>query len=116
MTSAADASHKSFIRIQGILLAVRSLLMAAIGIFAYNFNMPIFIIGLLIIAIVAVWLIKKNLLCRLPYCFLFTSAIWAGVSMALVIVDRDPIAVAFGLSLAIIDGSFFATTWRRSWL
>lgn len=116
MTVTADANHKSFIRIQGIILAIRSLVMAGIGIFAYNFDLPVFVVALLGIAIVSAWFVKANLLCRLPYCFLVTSAIWAGVSMALVIGDRDPIAVAFGISLAIIDGSFFATTWRRSWL
>jgi hypothetical protein len=38
------------------------------------------------------------------------------VSTALIITDQDPLAIAFGISLAIIDGSTFASTWRRSWL
>lgn len=116
MTITTDSSHKSFLRIQGIFLAVRSLVIACIGIFTYNFDLPIFIAALLLISVVSAWFVKANLICLLPYCFLVTSAIWAGVSTALIITDQDPLAIAFGISLAIIDGSTFASTWRRSWL
>ena len=116
MTHATELSSRKFMRLQGMLLALRCLVISFIGIIAYNFDLPFFVISLMGIAALALWLIKTDLICRLPYCFLLTSAIWAGVSMALTVTHGDPIAVVFGLSLALLDGSIFVSTWRRSWL
>lgn len=116
MTVTADSNQRNFLRIQGIFLAIRCFAIALLGIFAYNFELPVFGAALLGISGTAVWFIRKGLICRLSYCFLCASAVWAGVSTAMIIVHQDPIAIAFGLSLAIIDGSVFASTWRRAWL
>lgn len=116
MTVTADFNQRNFLRIQGVFLAIRCLVIAGLGIFAYNFELPIFGAVLVGIAVLAGWFIKTGLICRLSYCFLFASAVWAGVSTAMIIVEQDPIAIAFGLSLAMIDGSIFASTWRRAWL